>query len=153
MTVLALAIVVHVLSVVWWIGGLAFVTTVILPALRARRIADPRAAFESIESRFAPQARVAVILVGLSGLYLLMRLGLWTAFAELRFWWLDAMVLFWVLFFLLLFVLEPTGVLKQVMRASPDRTVNWARMERLHRVLLAVALIIIAGAASGSHGF
>lgn len=153
MTVLALAIVVHVLSVVWWIGGLAFVTTVILPALRARRIADPRAAFESIESRFAPQARVAVILVGLSGLYLLMRLGLWTALAELRFWWLDAMVLFWVLFFLLLFVLEPTGVLKQVMRASPDRTVNWARMERLHRVLLAVALIIIAGAASGSHGF
>ena len=153
MTLLTLAIVVHVLSVVWWIGGLAFVTAVILPALRAGRITDARAAFESIEGRFAPQARAAVILVGLSGLYLLFRLDLWTAFSELRFWWLDAMVLFWVLFSLLLFVVEPTGLLKRVMRVSPDRAVSWIRMERLHRVLLAVALIIIAGAVSGSHGF
>ena len=153
MTLLSLAIVVHVLSVVWWIGGLAFVTAVILPALRAGRIPDPRGAFEGIENRFAPQARAAVILVGLSGLYLLIRLHLWTVFSELRFWWLDAMVLFWVLFFLLLFVLEPTGFLKRVMRGSPDRTSSWVRMERLHRMLLAVALIIIAGAVSGSHGF
>lgn len=153
MTLLSLAIVVHVLSVVWWIGGLAFVTAVILPALRAGRITDPRAAFEGIESRFAPQARVAVILAGLSGLYLLIRLDLWAAFFESGFWWLDAMVLFWVLFFLLLFVLEPTGFLKRVMRGGPDRAVSWIRMERLHRVLLALALAIIAGAASGSHGF
>ena len=153
MTLLSLAIVAHVLSVVWWIGGLAFVTAVSLPALRAGRITDPRAAFEGIESRFAPQARVAVILVGLSGLYLLIRLDLWTAFFESGFWWLDAMVLFWVLFFLLLFVLEPTGFLKRVMRGSPDRAVSWIRMERLHRVLLALALAIIAGAVSGSHGF
>ena len=153
MTLLSLAIVAHVLSVVWWIGGLAFVTAVILPALRAGRITDPRAAFEGIESRFAPQARVAVILVGLSGLYLLIRLDLWTAFFESGFWWLDAMVLFWVLFFLLLFVLEPTGFLKRVMRGSPDRAVSWIRMARLHRVLLALALAIIAGAVSGSHGF
>ena len=153
MTLLSLAIVVHMLSVVWWIGGLAFVTAVILPALRAERITDPGAAFESIESRFAPQAQVAVVLVGLSGLYLLIRLDLWTMFSELRFWWLDAMVLFWVLFFLLLFVLEPTGLLKRVMRGSKDREVSWIRMERLHRVLLAVALVIIAGAVSGSHGF
>lgn len=153
MTLLAVAIAVHVLSVVWWIGGLAFVTAVILPALRAGRIADPQVAFESIESRFAPQARVAVILVGLSGLYLLVRLDYWTAFSELQFWWLDAMVLFWLLFSLLLFVLEPTGFLKRLMRGGPDRRVGWLRMERLHRVLLAVALVIIAGAVSGSHGF
>ena len=153
MTLLSLAIVVHVLSVVWWIGGLAFVTAVILPALRAGRITGSRAAFESIESWFAPQARVAVILVGLSGLYLLIRLDRWTAFSELRFWWLDAMVLYWLLFLLLLFILEPTGFLKRVMRGSPDRAVSWIRLERLHRVLLAAALIIIAGAVSGSHGF
>lgn len=115
--------------------------------------ADRRSAraFESIERRFAPQARVTVILAGVSGLYLLIRLDLWTVFAELRFWWLDAMVLFWLLFSLLLFVLEPNGFLKQVIRGNPDRA--WARMERLHRVLLAVALIIVAGAVSGSHGF
>lgn len=153
MTLFNLAIVIHVLAVVWWIGGLAFVTAVILPALREGRITDQRAAFQSIEDRFAPQARVAVILVGLSGLYLLIRLDLWTAFSELRFWWLAAMVLLWILFVLLLFVLEPAGFLKRVMRGGPDRTVSWTRMARLHRVLLAIALVIIAGAVSGSHGF
>jgi uncharacterized membrane protein len=153
MTPLAVAIAIHVLSVVWWIGGLAFVTTVILPALRADQITDPRTAFQSIESRFAPQARVAVLLVGLSGLYLLLRLDLWAAFLEWRFWWLDAMVLFWLLFALLLFVLEPKRFLKRVARGSSDETVNWARLQRLHRVLLAIAVVIIIGAVSGSHGF
>jgi uncharacterized membrane protein len=54
MTVLAAAVVIHVLSVIWWIGGLAFVTAVILPALRASRAGDAHTIFELIESRFAP---------------------------------------------------------------------------------------------------
>ena len=149
MRTLALAIVIHVLSVVWWIGGLAFVTTVILPALRADQMNDPGAAFRIIEGRFAPQARVAVLFAGLSGLYLLIRLDLWADFLEMRFWWLDAMVLFWLLFTLLLFVLEPKGLLTRVMRGGGPEAVGWAR---LHRVLLALALIIIAGAVAGSHG-
>ncbi|MGH8270066.1 MAG: hypothetical protein ACRES1_08355, partial [Steroidobacteraceae bacterium] len=102
MTVLGAAIVIHVLSVVWWIGGLAFVTAVVLPALRSGHAGDARAIFDLIESRFAPQARIAVLLVGLSGLYMLLRLDLWSWFAQPRFWWLDAMVLFWLLFFALL---------------------------------------------------
>lgn len=67
MTALAAALVIHVLSVVWWIGGLAFVTAVILPALRSGRAGDAHAIFELIESRFAPQARIAVLPAGLLG--------------------------------------------------------------------------------------
>lgn len=152
MTVLAAAIVIHVLSVVWWIGGLAFVTAVILPALRSGRAGDARATFELIESRFAPQARIAVLLVGLSGLYMLFRLDLWSSLAQLRFWWLDAMVLFWLLFFLLLFIIEPMGLLERLARQGGDRR-RWLRMQRMHLVLLLLALVIIAGAVAGSHGF
>src|SRR6185437_12659979 len=116
MTVLAAAVVIHVLSVVWWIGGAAFDTAVILPALRSGRASDAPAIFELIESRFAPQARIAVLLVGLSGLYMLFQLDLWRWLEQLRFWWLDAMVLFWLLFFVLLFfvllfIIESAGLL------------------------------------------
>ena len=61
-----LARVVHVLGVVLWIGGVAFVTTVLLPALR--RTADPArrlALFEELEGRFAFQARIVTVLTGL----------------------------------------------------------------------------------------
>ena len=60
---LAIAIAIHVLAIVWWIGGVAMVTTVILPA--ARRMGDPAAGlamFQSIEGRFAWHARIATIL-------------------------------------------------------------------------------------------
>jgi len=149
MTVLAAAVVIHVLSVIWWIGGLAFVTAVILPALRSGRAGDARVIFEVIESRFAPQARIAVLLVGLSGLYMLFQLDLWSWLAQLRFWWLDAMVLFWLPFFVLLFIIEPAGLLA---RHSGDQR-RWLRMQRMHLVLLLVALAIIAGAVAGSHVF
>jgi len=151
MTVLAAAVVIHVLSVIWWIGGLAFVTAVILPALRSGRAGDARVIFEVIESRFAPQARIAVLLVGLSGLYMLFQLDLWSWLAQLRFWWLDAMVLFWLLFFVLLFIIEPAGLLERLARHGGEHR-SWLRMQRMHLVLLLVALVIIAGAIAGSHG-
>ena len=48
----------HVLGVVLWIGGVAFVTLVLLPALRRSVAADERVAmFDRIEGAFATQAR------------------------------------------------------------------------------------------------
>jgi uncharacterized membrane protein len=152
MTSLGLAIAIHVLSVVWWIGGLAFVTAVILPGLRSGRLGDARSAFKVIESRFEPQVRIAVPLAGLSGLYLLYRLDLWSGFREARFWWLDAMVLFWLLFMLLLFAVGPARLVGRLGRSGDDSRV-WRRMHRLHALLLLIALVIIGGAVAGSHGF
>lgn len=149
----AVAIVIHVLSVLWWIGGLAFVTAVILPGLRSGQLGDTRAAFKVIESRFEPQVRIAVLLAGLSGLYLLFRLGLEGAFRQPRFWWLDAMVLFWILFVILLFVVSPARLLERAGRKGGGDSRVWRRMHRLHVLLLLIALIIIGGAVAGSHGF
>jgi len=68
----SLARAVHVLALVHWIGGVAMVTTIVLP--RARALADAQTAlstFEMFESRFAAQARVSIFLAGLSGFYML----------------------------------------------------------------------------------
>ena len=64
-TWLGVAIAIHLLSVVWWIGGLAFVTAVALPELRTTPTeAERLEAFHRLEQRFALQARSAAILTG-----------------------------------------------------------------------------------------
>ena len=71
---LTLARALHVLSVVHWIGGVAFVTMVLLPAVR--KLASPRervALFEKIERRFAVQARISTLIAGLSGFWMTAR--------------------------------------------------------------------------------
>ena len=150
MSDLAIARALHVLAVVAWIGGVAMVTLVVLPAARAAR--DP-SLFERVERRFAAQTRWTLAIAGLSGLYLVERLGLWARFGEARFWWMHAMVVLWLLFALALFVLEP-WVLRQRfaerLRRDPEGAL--ARMERHHWLVLVLSLATIAGAVAGSHG-
>ncbi len=153
-TRLALLRALHVAAVVVWIGGVAFVTTVLLPAIR--RVAKPAegiALFERIERRFAWQARGTTLFAGATGFLLLDALGGWSRYRMASFWWLHAMTLVWVLFTLLLFVLEPL-VLERWFRARaaehPEATFTW--IERMHWVLLGVSVATVLGAVAGSHG-
>ena len=148
-----LARAVHVLAVVLWIGGVAFVTTVLLPAVRRavppeRRLEE----FHRIEARFAPQARLWVLAAGLSGLWMTWRADLWSRFADPRFWWMHAMVALWLAFAAMLFAVEPL-VLHRRMAASPDPERDFRRLERLHRLALALSLLTVVGAVAGSHGW
>lgn len=155
MGTLVFARVVHVLGVVLWIGGVAMVTTVLLPAVR--RFKDPAeqvAFFELVERRFAVQARFTTVLTGLSGLYLLYALDAWGWFALPGYWWLHAMVAVWALFTLMLFVLEPLFLHRWFNRRAeraPESTFRW--IQRLHWFLLAVSLVTIVGAVAGAHGW
>jgi len=65
----------HVAAVVLWIGGVGFVTTVLLPTIRRRANAEEGLrSFDVFESGFARQARITILLAGASGLYMLVRL-------------------------------------------------------------------------------
>jgi uncharacterized membrane protein len=88
----------HVVSVVLWIGGVAFVTAVLLPAVRHLNALEKRIQlFEQIEQRFAWQARISTAIVGLTGFYMLYRLDMWDRFRRVAYWWIDAMVVVWLL--------------------------------------------------------
>jgi uncharacterized membrane protein len=53
-----LARTIHVIAVVFWIGGVAMVTTVLLPAVRRFKSPEERVVFfESVQQRFARQSR------------------------------------------------------------------------------------------------
>lgn len=88
-----LARVIHVIAIVAWIGGVAFVTLVIMPMLTAKEAPEKRLArFAEIEGGFAWQARIWVLLAGISGFWMVWRADLWSRFATPGFWWMHAMV-------------------------------------------------------------
>jgi uncharacterized membrane protein len=150
----AVARALHVLGVVLWIGGVGFVTTVLLPAVR--RMKDPAervAFFEAIEGRFAWQARATTLLVGVSGFYITEAWNVWDRFLDPGYWWMHAMVAVWLAFTIMLFVAEPLFLHRWLVNAAESRPETIFRIiQRLHWVLLAISLVTVVGAAAGSHG-
>lgn len=134
---------IHVLSVVWWIGGVFTVTASLLPLFN-RLPADERVQWiERFEHRFANQARVAVLLAGISGFWMYALLP-----GEItQTWWVGLMLLVWVLFAIMLFVAEPLHLpAKLGVIHSPRKFLV------LHAVLLMLALAAIAGGVIGARG-
>lgn len=154
MTDVIIARALHVLAVVIWIGGVSMATTVALPGILHGDLGKDRLqTFEAFEHRFAWQARTAIIIVGLTGFYMIERLDLWAAFGSPMFWWLHAMVGLWLLFAAILFVAEPLILRRHLHSWSakhPEKTLHW--LYRVHLVLLALSLITIFGAVVGTHG-
>lgn len=144
----------HVVAVVLWIGGVGFVTTVLLPAIRRLKGPTERVTFfDAIERRFAWQARATTLLTGVTGVVMIMRLDLWSRFYRVEFWWMHAMVAVWLLFTLMLFVAEPLFLNRWFQdRARLDPEGTFGLIERLHRILLGASLITIFSAVAGSHG-
>ena len=67
--------------------------------------------------------------------------------------WLDAMIAFWGLFALLLFVAEPAFLHRRLQeRASRDGEAARVLLLRGHVVLLALALFVVAAAVLGAQG-
>ena len=147
--------VLHVVGVVLWIGGVAFVTTVLIPSLRSLPDEKKRfELFERLERRFALQAKFVTAIAGLSGFYMTYFLDGWSRFAHHSFWWMHLMVLVWLVFSVVLFVLEPTFLhrwFSERAKKDSDKAFRW--LQRMHIVLLTVSLIAIMGAVTGSRGF
>jgi len=99
------ALIIHVFSIVIWIGGVAFVTMITFPMiLRTNNSLEQVMMFQGVEHRFSSIAKVMVILAGLSGLYLIYdKYGF--NFKDLGFGvWI--MIIVWAFYASLLFGLE-----------------------------------------------
>ena len=145
---------IHVLSVVHWFGGVAFVTAVVLPAIgRLAAPADRLPLFETIERRFASQVRISVPLAGLSGFYMVERLDLWPRLVHPTGWWLVAMIAVWAMFMAVLFVLEPFVLHDWFRRrAAIDPVSIFRLMQRVHWVAVVAGFAVAGAAVLGTHG-
>jgi uncharacterized membrane protein len=146
---IAFARALHVLAVAHWIGGVAFVTLIVLPLARSRGSIE---LFAAVERRFAAQVRFSIPLVGATGLWMTWRLDLWVRFVDWATWWMAAMAALWLIFMLMLFVIEPLlhPWFEREGQRDPPRLLR--RMGILHAALLVIAGITIMGAVAGSHG-
>ena len=143
----------HVLAIVHWIGGMAFVTLVVLPL--ARHTAHPHeglALFESVERRFSAQVRLSVPVAGLSGFYMVERLDAWARFLDPAQWWLGAMLLLWLLFMTVLFVVEPAIAPRLLEAGRSDPAGLLSRVARAHWMLLGASAAVAGSAVLGAHG-
>lgn len=151
---IAIARAFHVASVVVWIGGVTMATVIFIPAIRRSEFGeDWLAAFHAIERRFIWVARAAALIVGVTGFYLVAKLDLWSRFSSIQFWWMDAMLGLWLLFMIVLFVVEPLvlrGRFLNWARADPSAAFAW--LQTGHALLLILAFLTILGAVAGSHG-
>jgi uncharacterized membrane protein len=150
----ALARVMHVLALVHWIGGVAVVTTIVLQ--RARGMPDALsalAAFEAFERPFARQARASILLVGLSGSYMLYKLQGWIWLIDPAHWWLTLMVSVWLIFALMVFILEPLVVHRLFHEyALRDKERAFTLAIWLHVLALTVSATAVAAGVLGAHG-
>ena len=152
---LTLARVLHVLAVVLWIGGVAMVTTVIIPAIKRLKSKEDRIkTFEAIEGRFSLQAKITVTVTGITGFYMLYLLDGWHRYLDITYWWVHAMTIVWFIFTIVLFILEPYvlhRLFKKYAENNPEKTFGF--VQRAHWILLVLSLITIIGAVAGSHGW
>lgn len=133
----------HVLGVVWWVGGVAMVTATLLPIFNRLPAAERIERITQLEGRFANQARVAVLVVGITGFWMYALLP-----GEVTHtWWIGLMMLVWVLFAMMLFVAEPLHLPAKLGLIHSPR-----KFLAVHVVLLVLALAAVFSGVIGARG-
>ena len=155
LNIFVLARTLHIVGVVLWIGGVAFVTTVLIPSLKRMTNQDDRLSlFEKLEGKFSLQAKFSTLLTGLTGLYMVYFLDAWNHYLQIQYWWMHLMTIVWIIFTVVLFVLEPLFLHRWFReQAIKDSENAFLWLLRLHIVLLSLSIVAILGAMAGSHGF
>jgi uncharacterized membrane protein len=153
-TYFVLARALHVVGVVFWIGGVAFVTTTLIPSLKAMANVDQRLAlFEHLEGKFAFQARIVTVITGLTGFYMLEYMGAWDRYQQMQFWWVHMMTLIWLIFTVILFVLEPLVLHRRFkVLATENSDKAFALLHNMHKIVLVLSLITTFVTVAGVHG-
>ena len=135
-----ISLIIHVLSVVVWIGGVAFVTMITFPIIRREQGSlEQVMMFQGIEHRFSRIAKALVILTGISGFYLLSEKGFSIG--------AGIMIFVWTLYASLLFFLEKI-LFKRLFESPSRKQLNTAqiffRLQVFHWIILALSFSAIA---------
>lgn len=133
----------HILSVVIWIGGVAFVTAIIFPVLTRMEDSMVKVSFfMGFEKRFQFLAKILVIIVGFTGIILFLQRGGFSSLNLEETLLLGYKFFIWLFYFILLF-----GAEKRLMSilVSHDTPIEKAfkRLSLFHWFVLILSLLAI----------
>ena len=151
--------IIHLLTVIIWIGGLSFITIIVIPMLISWD--DPLQkvlTFQRIEHRFAPVARIYNIITGVTGFVMLYLTGWYKLYHTAKGLPLLIMTIIWLVWFVMLFGLEPLIVKKMLDRmiksgVKMEIEAVFSRMNKMHWVLLLLSLVASTAGIIFAHGY
>jgi len=150
-----IALIIHVLSIVIWIGGVAFVTMIVFPMIqRTQNSLEQVMMFQGVEHRFSKVARWMIFLSGLTGAFMLYEKGfsfLKTP-SSIHVW---VMMIVWALYASLIFFLEKM-IFKRLFTSPSGEQLEtrqiFFRLQVFHWIVLILSLFaIVAGVWGGHH--
>ena len=147
-----LLLIIHVIGVIIWIGGVAFVTMVIFPMMyRTEGSLEKALLFQGVEHRFAGIVRWLIAIVGATGVYLLAaRYGL-GILAETRGIGILIMIFAWT--FYTTVILSERKLFSRIFAgpAKVDMDKALRTINTMHWVLLTVSFAAVAGGVWFAH--
>jgi uncharacterized membrane protein len=149
-----LLIAIHVLAVVIWIGGVAFVTIIVFPMItRMEGSFEKMIFFQGIEHRFAKVAKISVAVVGITGVWMLRLTGEWKTLLSAAGIGPTLMVIVWTLYVLVL--LFEARLFKVLFGGEAQQNTSkvFFRLSIFHWVVLGLSLLAIGvGVWAGNGG-
>jgi len=148
----------HIVAVILWIGGLVFVTGVVLPmAIKTPDALQKVLTFQRVEHRFAPLAKWYNIVTGATGFAMVYLLGLGGLYFTKEGAALTFMTAVWLFWFVMLVGLEPVVIrkmLEKMARESGQMDIDgiFRKVKKLHWFMVAVSLAAAAAGAVVAHG-
>ena len=150
---LPLLIAVHVIGVILWIGGVAFVTMVVFPMImRLENSLEKVLFFQGVEHRFAKIAKTSVVVVGVTGVLLLYITGEWNIMLKASGIGPALMTVVWV-FYVLVLMFEGR-LFKAIFsgEAQQDTAKVFYRLSVFHWVILGLSLLAVGVGVWAGHG-
>ncbi|MBI1810931.1 MAG: hypothetical protein HY035_04100 [Nitrospirae bacterium] len=150
---LPLLIAIHVIGVILWIGGVAFVTMVVFPMImRLENSLEKVLFFQGIEHRFAKIAKTSVVVVGVTGVLLLQITGKWNIMFKASGVGPTLMAVVW-LFYVLVLMFEGR-LFKAIFssEAQQDAAKVFYRLSVFHWVILGLSLLAVGVGVWAGHG-
>ncbi|MDA8157427.1 MAG: hypothetical protein M0Z52_13405 [Actinomycetota bacterium] len=149
----ALLIAVHVVTILLWIGGVAFVTLIIFPIIATTGDSlEQVLLFQRVEHRFARHARIYIALSGITGFWLLHMLGMDRILFTRQTIGVSIMLFAW--FFYLLVLLFEKRIFKKLF-GKPDRFDSakvFKFLAAFHWVVLGISLLAVFAGVWQGHG-
>ncbi|RJQ38704.1 MAG: hypothetical protein C4550_06480 [Nitrospiraceae bacterium] len=150
---LPLLIAIHVIAVVLWIGGVAFVTMVVFPMImRMENSLEKVLFFQGVEHTFAKIAKTSVAVVGVTGVLLLYITGEWNVMFKTSGIGPTLMAIVW-LFYVLVLMFEGR-LFKAIFKgeAQQDTAKVFYRLSVFHWIILGLSLLAVGVGVWAGHG-